>query len=190
MPVSAAETVKVQMRGRLASAQFTSIDPAGCVNTTLNVEASDQDIHTVGAPLPNPELAISVYQFDTCSGAQLISASGLVEVAASSFRVDRHLSWAWLEVAGVLITDYLTETVLNLQLHIDWRATGDIQRTHSYVSSQIPGFHNIFKMSGAGRPAQAVGTVLLGSTSLTTEPSSYASINMVKSSVLEITHFR
>jgi hypothetical protein len=190
MPLSAAETMKVQLHGRLASAYFTSIDPAGCLSTTLNIQVSDEAFHTAGAPQPNPELAVSVFQFDTCSGTQLTDASGLVAIPASSFQVDRQLNLARLDVTGVLITDYVSETVLNLEFHIDWRATGDVQRTHSHMSSQTPGFRDSFRMSGTGRPAEAVGAVLLSGTNLTSVPSDYASINLVKSSELEITHFR
>lgn len=184
-PLSAvgASSVNVEvenMRGPLANAWFSATDPSGCVTTETFVSATNTtDQHLPGPGVTTPIAAVSIFQYDTCTGETLLDAVGQTDtLGADDFQVATQLDAAVLRTA-VTMTDVGTGDTFDVSVDIAWTGTSEITRQHSNTNEVFPGCHVLNRWKGSGRQASASGTVLRGVTNFTPAASYLAEIGYV-----------
>src|SRR5262249_32672552 len=110
-------------RGPTADASFSST--SGCLLTDVFVFANDGRLHDPPGPgTPSSVAEVNIFQFDSCSGIQLMAAFGQASLAAADFQVARGLNSATLNTT-VQVFDFISGNTVNVDLALNWTATGD-----------------------------------------------------------------
>jgi hypothetical protein len=86
-----------KLKGQTANAHFSNVDQSGCIYTDAYVYASEEIVSTQPGPgTPSSGASVSIYQFDVCTGTQLLGADGFVPLAGPDFQVSEKLDSAML----------------------------------------------------------------------------------------------
>lgn len=184
----------VHFSSNSVDASFFTVDPSPCdcsviptpkcIFTDVFVSASDNTIQTPpGKGGVSQILAdFEIIQFD-CA-IQLLSAN--CQLANPDFQVGKKLDSATLN-ATLECFDFVSNSTFNVSASLTWTATGDRVRQSSSNRLQFPGPScNIHSNSdGSSRGAQASGTVSVGTTNFTPNPTDFADISSGKSGEVE-----
>jgi hypothetical protein len=173
-------------RGLTAVAEFSNTDGSGCVFTDAFIFASNGRLHDPPGPgTPSPVAEVNIFQYDSCSGTQLLAAFGSSSLTADSLQVDKKLTSATLN-ATVQVFDYISGNTFNEDIALNWTSTGDPVSEKDHFQFRAPGYIANYRFSGTSRPAQASGSVSDGVTNFSPGPSYYAEIDSVKSGSVTI----
>jgi hypothetical protein len=177
-PVRAGDTFN--LRGPSAFAGFFSPDPSGCVFTDVFVFANDRRLHDPpGPPTTFSEAFVNIFQFDNCTGTELISAFGSAQLADPAFQITPQLTSATLNTT-IEVFDFVSGSTFNVDVALTWTGTGGLIRQSQRSHFRAPGFIQHSRFTGSFRDAQASGSVSLGGTNLTPEPSFFAQLASIK----------
>ena len=169
-----------KFKGQTANAHFSNVDQSGCIYTDVYVYASEEIVSTQPGPgTPSSGASVSIYQFDVCTGTQLLAADGFTPLSEPDFQVSKKLDSAALNTT-VNVFDYLTGSSFNVSIALTWTATSPLGRQTSQSHYQFAGCHQTFHNNGTFRFAQTSGSVSDGVTDFAASPFSDASISSVK----------
>ncbi|MEO7839312.1 MAG: hypothetical protein ABIU06_08180 [Anaerolineales bacterium] len=180
MTVSAGGGGTFRLKGQTANAHFSNVDQSGCIYTDVYIYASEEIVSTQPGPgSPSSGAYVSIYQFDACTGTQLLGAGGFVPLAESDFQVSKKLESAGLNTT-VTVFDYLSGSSYNVSVALTWSAISPIGRQTSQYHYQFAGCHQKYHSNGTFRFAQVSGSVSDGVTDFAVSPFSDATISSVK----------
>ena len=169
-----------KLKGQTASAHFSNVDQSGCIYTDVYVYASEEIVSTQPGPsTPSSGASVSIYQFDACTGTQLLGADGFVPLAEPDFQVSKKLESAGLNTT-VTVFDYLSGSSYNVSVALNWSAISPIGRQTSQSHYQFAGCHQKYNSNGTFRFAQVSGSVSDGVTDFAASPFADATISSVK----------
>ena len=169
-----------KLKGQSANAHFSNVDQSGCIYTDVYVYASEEIVSTQPGPgTPSSGASVSIYQFDACTGTQLLGADGFVPLAGPDFQVSKKLDSAALNTT-ITVFDYLTGSSYDVSIALTWTATSPLGRQTSQSHYQFAGCHQTYHNNGTFRFAQVSGSVSDGVTDFAASPFSDASISSVK----------
>ena len=158
---------RFQIKDRAANATFSSIDPSGCVETTVFVFGSLEATKAgPGKPTRGPLAVVRVTLFDFCN-ATIGEYFGITEDAV--FEVGRQLDRAHLKAS---VPGFLDETGVEADAVVDltWVGAGDLFSETLRDRQRFPGATLTQYFKGTFRPAQVSGTVTIGKTNHATAP--------------------
>jgi len=169
-----------KLKGQSANAHFSNVDQSGCIYTDVYLYASEEIVSTQPGPgTPSSGASVSIYQFDACTGTQLLGADGFVPLAGPDFQVSKKLDSAALNTT-ITVFDYLTGSSYDVSIALTWTATSPLGRQTSQSHYQFAGCHQTYHNNGTFRFAQVSGSVSDGVTDFAASPFSDASISSVK----------
>jgi len=169
-----------KLKGQSANAHFSNVDQSGCIYTDVYLYASEEIVSTQPGPgTPSSGASVSIYQFDACTGTQLLGADGFVPLAGPDFQVSKKLDSAALNTT-ITVFDYLTGSSYDVSIALAWTATSPLGRQTSQSHYQFAGCHQTYHNNGTFRFAQTSGSVSDGVTDFAASPFSDASISSVK----------
>ena len=169
-----------KLKGQTATAHFSNVDQSGCIYTDVYIYASEEVVSTQPGPgTPSSGASVSIYQFDTCTGTQLLGADGFVPLTESDFQVSKKLESAGLNTT-VTVFDYLSGSSHNVSVALNWSAISPIGRQTSQSHYQFAGCHQKYNSNGTFRFAQVSGSVSDGVTDFAASPFADATISSVK----------
>jgi hypothetical protein len=171
-PAMAVTTEQFQFRGDSAFASFSQFD--GCISTFVNVDAFNNVSKSApGAPSEEKGAFLSYSIFNFCTG---IGYSGFGSTKDVNLTINNSLQSASLS-GNIPVFDFSTGTNKTATVNLNWTATGDASRSKSQNSFQSPNFRSISRSVGTTREASVTGNVVLDGTDLTTNLSSFGSLN-------------
>jgi hypothetical protein len=173
----------VNLRGPLANAWFSDIDPSGCIETDTFVSAQRSDYQQLpGGGTTTGNLAVSVFRYDTCTEESLLDVVGQTDaLPLAELVISSQLDHASVH-ATIAASDLDTGDPVTIDVSVSWVGTSDIHRDHSNTNDQYPGgCHVLNRWKGSGRDAVASGTVTIGTTNYAPTPSEFGEIGMVVS---------
>jgi hypothetical protein len=177
-PARAGDTFNI--RGPSALADFFSTDPSGCVFTDVFVFANDRRLHDPpGPPTTSSEASVGIFQADFCTGTERISAFGSGQLADPAFQITPKLTSATLNTT-IEVFDSVSGSTFNVDVALTWTGTGGLIRQSQRLHFRSPGFIQHFRFNGTFRDAEASGSVSLGGTNLTPQPSFFAQLASIK----------
>jgi hypothetical protein len=163
-----AQTLHVKFQGQTAQAEFSSTQ--GCLQTVVYVLATDGRVKTdPGGPEAASGAESYIFQSDTCTQTQLLSAYGFAVLAPSEFQIDQQLTAATL-TATIKVIDVVSGTSIPVAVSVRWTGFGDTFSQDNRFHLKEPGLKVNFHLDGTFRQATASGTVSDGTTNLTPEP--------------------
>lgn len=171
----------VNERGPLANAWFSSTDPSGCIQTDTFVSAQRSTYQQPPDRKSTTGIgAVSIFQYDTCTGMSLLNAVGQTDaLSATDLVISNQLDRASLH-ATIAATNLDTGEPLTIDVNMAWVGTSVINRDHSNTNDQYPGgCHVLNRWKGSGRDAAASGSVSVGSTNYAPAPSEFGEIGTV-----------
>ena len=163
----AADHVRFQVKDRAANATFISLDPTGCVETTVFVFGSQEATKDgAGKPTTGPLAVVRLTQFDFCNST-IGEYFGITEDAV--FEVSRQFDHAHLKAS---VAGFLDETGAETPAVVDltWTGAGDTFSETFRDRQSFPGATLTQWFRGTFRPAQVSGTVIIGKTNFATAP--------------------
>jgi hypothetical protein len=184
-PAAGAETLHASFKGQFAEAQFSSVDPSGCVVTDVFIFAVDGTVKETGNPEVTSSAAISVFQFDRCTGMPLFDVTAFPTLAKDEFQIDNQLDTATLN-ATVEVFENISGTSIPIDVHISWTGNGPTFRTKDRFQSSQPGSKLKVRFDGVSRAATASGTVSDGMTNFTPQAAVFANMGSAKQGEMEI----
>lgn len=175
--------------GQGAAAYFSSVDELGCKYTNIFVQFGEATAGNPPKPSEQPTLAyMYISQWNACTGESLSAQTDPPAVLPKeAVQVAPHLQSASLN-ATVNLFDYNNNITFPADVSVSWTATGErptriVDRVH-YLSPL--GFNHAYTKS-LGRPANAIGSVLVEGVNLTPSPWGEAWIEQeVRGSILII----
>jgi hypothetical protein len=185
----AAETFHFSSRGQFANASFQGTDPSDCIETFVSVGAVDRLVKEDGSPTQRESwVLVSITQQDVCTGAPMIVASGIADLAPDQFQVDK-LDAATLN-ASITVADSVSGSSFAVDIALAWQATADPVRFREHILVHEPGgmVNARVDCTGAlclGRGGTVAGTVTDGSTDFTPAPGAGA-LGTAKSARVEV----
>ena len=169
-----------RLKGQTANAHFSNVDQSGCIYTDVYVYASEEIVSTQPGPgTPSSGASVSIYQFDACTGTQLLGADGFVPLAGPDFQASRKLDSAGLNTT-VTVFDYLSGASYDVSVALTWTAISPLGRQTSQSHYQFAGCHQKYHSNGTFRFAQVSGSVSDGITDFAASLFSDATISSVK----------
>ena len=154
---------------------------SGCIGTSVNVNAVDR--YKQGRPIPQEaasQLYVTVTSADTCTGELLISVWEQLPLPHGALKISGHK----VELhATVQVMNTVTEIVSDINLDLQWRATGEpriVEREFIRDDSQPSYKNNLYVRNLVSIPAAAVGTVMFEGENRTPDPATDASIDKNK----------
>jgi hypothetical protein len=169
-------------RSRMVNASFSSTDPSGCITANVLLFATKASPHDPPGPVqPLAAVSLSIYQFDNCTGATLLSAgsSGFVTIPKDGIQVLGRSDSATLSTT-LEVFDFVSNTPLSVNIDLTWTATGDPTHMNERSLVQSPGSLVLARYSSIARESEASGSVSVGGTNFTPEPSVSAGIASVQ----------
>lgn len=153
LPSMAADTYSAQVKGNLAS--YFSVTQSGCIATNRFVLAADEGVRLSGGDATTRRtLLVSEFQFDSCLGVEVQSASGSMEVTKNEFTINGG-------GARLMASLPMTGTFGNETRDIDltWVSTEKLWNgayTTKYVG---PGYMVLTRYNGSSKAATVTGTM-------------------------------
>ena len=181
------EIHRFRFRGLSASAAFSSIDDTECILTDVFVSATNGNVKVDGQPDETTEGFIDISQFDTCTGEQLLAASGFSLLPPDEFVIDQELNQAALDTTFV-VDDFVSGATFRVDVSISWSGAGDISTQRSVFYFKSPGVRIFSHVKGTFRDAEAIGTVTGLDTNFTPEPAVFAELANVTNGELTSIH--
>lgn len=163
----AASHLRFQVKDRAANATFRSVDPSGCVETTVFVFGSNETVKQgPGKPGTGPLAIIQLSQFDFCNNT-IGEFFGIAEDAA--FEVSRKLDQAHLKAT---VPGFLDQTGVEAPAVVDltWTGAGELVNETDRSRLMLPGSMLTQWFKGTFRPALVSGTVTVGKQNLAADP--------------------
>jgi hypothetical protein len=157
------------LRGPLINASFSATDPSGCIETDTFVSANrPTDQLLPGRGTTTGIGAVSIFQFDSCTGTTLLQAVGQTDtLSATDFQVSNQLDWATLRTT-ITVQNIDTGDTFDVNVNVALVATSVITRDHSNTNDFYGGgCHVLNRWKGSGRTADASGVVSDGVTNFT-----------------------
>ena len=186
LPTTAWAADVFKLKGQSADAVFSSVDASGCIFTNVFVFASDDAIHNPpGAGNSSSVAILYISRYDSCSGTQLLGASGFATLADADFQVQNKLDAATL-TATVNVFDFVSNASFNVAVNLTWTATGPTSRQNSHFHFQSPGCTVNGQSNSTFRPASASGSVSDGATNFIAAPANGAELSSVKNGNLTV----
>jgi len=173
-----------KFKGKSAEAFF--FNEENCVSTFVDVFATKGQSQSPPGPWTRgTEAFVFIDQFDFCTETPLLSASGSALLDDSAFQINREISSASLS-ATINVWDYVSETSLDVVVNMAWTGTGDLSRENSHFHFSSPGCRFNGRFKGAFRPGEASGSVSIGGTNFTPDPTSSAFLTSTSNGSVEI----
>lgn len=174
-------------RGPSALANFSSVDPSGCVQTEVLVIGSDWVNRVEPGPTdPFSFASVTVSQYDFCNGVQLLLAYGdATPLPEQGFQISNQLDSATLDGTAYMF-DEVSGTNFNMDVHLTWTGSGERTRSNFHSNIHSPGCLINSRSNGTSRVAQAVGTISDGVTNFIPQPSYDASLVMVRAGTVVV----
>jgi len=170
--------------GRNAGAFFQASD-GGCLEMFAGAFANDGKVQSPPGPGSTSSFAdVFVEIFDVCNSVSIYSASGFSDLDDRAFQINRTLTSASLN-ATIPGGDSFGNPV-DISVDLVWIGTGDLSRGTFHSHSKSPGCVINSRFHGTFRPAQASGTVSVGDTNFTPNPTDNAGLGSAKSGDLFI----
>lgn len=161
LPMQAGAAQVFQLKGKSASAYFDSLDPTGCVLTSVFVFASDDSVKQAPGPAAvSSGPFVGIFQFDFCQETSLLEAFGFASLPAPDFQFKGQTS-ARLTTALDLF-DSVSGSSLTAFVDLSWSGIGAAERSHYNSHFQGPGYVVNDGANGVFRFAAASGSVSAG----------------------------
>ncbi len=158
-----------------ATAAFSST--AGCIRTDVDVFAiTGTDQHAENAANSLNTGHVTLNQFDTCKGREVLHAEGQTALSPSDFQTDPNLKAATLNTTIPLIEE--DGDTFDVAVHVTWTGRGGVK--HDSASTRVPRALNTIATSIQGRTGAATGSVIRNGTNLTPGPSTFARLGQVQ----------
>jgi hypothetical protein len=174
-------------RGLSASAAFSSIDETECIVTDVFVTGTDGMVRVDGQPDVSSEAFLDISRFDSCTGEQLLIASGFTILPPEEFEIDPELSQAALNTTFV-VEDFFSGDTFRVDVSLTWTGTGDVSTQTGVFHSKSPGSHVIAAFRGTFREGEASGSIAGMDTEFATEPSVFAQLADVMNGEVMVIH--
>jgi hypothetical protein len=160
VPPSAVQAAEVSFfRGKTASVEFYSTDPAGCLVTSVTAFANESGSFSPPAPQEADAWAdVSVYVFDRCTGEQKVCGMATFDLPDGAFNVAGLLASATLTVAGGF-HDFCAGAERSINVVLTWNGEGDLSSFRANSSLSSPGYHVSYRQKGQEREATVTGSV-------------------------------
>jgi hypothetical protein len=177
-PALAAEVF--QVRDRSAFASFT--DFQGCIGTFVFLAPSEFRSHSPFDPNERGSgVLVNILIYDVCVDEVINEAFGVIGV--DEFRVQGNLKSATLTATEFICSEGFCN---DISIDMTWSGIGGITTQKSRFHFNAPGVKINSHFNGRTRQAVASGTVLVGETNVTPEPSNFAQIASLKSGTVVI----
>lgn len=161
---SASEATTVRLMAEVASADFSSIDPSGCILTGVSVSASESAVRSGRGPgSPSSMVFVSINQYNLCTHTNLLWAFGFAPLAETDLQVSGNLDSAILN-AMVNVHDDISGSSFNVSVDLTWTGTSSLRRAIFNDKREFGSCHQIRHINASWRFALASGTVSDGTT--------------------------
>jgi hypothetical protein len=158
-------------------------DPTGCMTLSSQVIVISSDVRIQGRTVSNSTFAyVDAVEFDSCTGAYytvFLDYPTVTEFSVSRFSA--HLQ------AQSQVWDDSTQSVQSVTIEFTWSPTDSPARSTSTSHEQSPTDTTIERYAQMSRQAVASGSIVIGGTNFTPQPSSYADFATETHKVLQIT---
>lgn len=158
-----------------ATAAFSSTE--GCIRTDVDVFAiagNDQHADNLANALNDGHVTLN--QFDTCKGREVLHAEGHTALGPSDFKTDPNLKVAMLKTTVPLIEEDTGEK-FDVTVHLTWNGNSGVK--HDSARTRVPRALDTIVTSIQGRTGAATGSVIREGTNLTPGPSTFARLGKV-----------
>lgn len=164
-----------------ADAYLVSMDPSGCISTSVSVYLEDFTQGSAGPGNPQSRTYLSIYRFDECTHTVLLDAGGFASLADPNFQFSRNLDSATLN-ATVHVQDFVLNSSFDVLVDLTWTGTSSLQHNNIHYKVGGPACYSIWQETTAFRDADVSGTVTAGETDFASGTSvDYATISLTKS---------
>lgn len=175
-----------KFKGQSTDTFFSSMDPTGCVATDLSVFASEQIIRNQpGSGTPSSGLTLFISQYNVCTNQQLLVASGFAPLADQDLQISGNLDSAILNTRTDVV-DEISGSSFDVNIALAWQGTSSMGHQSSQFQYSFGRCKTKSHNDGAFRFAEAAGSVTIGQTNLTPDPSVSSTIFLGKSGTIEI----
>jgi hypothetical protein len=173
VPQSTDQAIVLRQATEHAFAQFSSIDPSGCIRTEVSVYAANLvDQQPPGPPDKRSLLLfIRIFQRDDCTGTLLHNVEDFQfrELDNAAFKVSNSLTPARLTTS--LTVEDSAGGRFDVNVDLTWSVADRPRPIRDTIHFELaPGCNLTAHVSNAGRVASASGTVSAGTTNFTPEP--------------------
>lgn len=156
---SASEATTLRLMAEVASADFSSIDPSGCILTSVSVSASERAVRNGPGPgSPSSIVVVSINQYNLCTRTNLLWAFGFAELAETDLQVSGNLGSATLN-AIVTVHDDISGSSFDVSVDLTWTADSSLRRAIFNDRSEFGSCLQIRHINASWRFAVATGTV-------------------------------
>jgi hypothetical protein len=170
VPQSTDQAIVLRAAGSHAFAQFSSIDPSGCIRTNLSLGASDLvDQQPPGPPNRRSLIFIFIFQYDDCTSTLLHNAESFQELDKNAFKVSNSPTPARL-TTSLTVNDF-TSGPFDVNVDLTWSVVDRPPGIRDTIHFELaPGCKLSAHVSSSAVFASVSGTVSAGGTNLTPEP--------------------
>jgi hypothetical protein len=169
LPSTALAADVYHFRGKTAAMEFYSLDPTGCITTSVTVFATESRYQNPpGSPTSGSVGDVSIYQWNSCTYEDLICATGTFALPDGAFNMAGNLASASLNATGEAY-DYCSGTTRPITVAVTWTGDGEVIRGNSHSSYHYPGSHVSYRSSGQTSDATGGGSLTLGGAPLPLE---------------------
>jgi hypothetical protein len=168
-PIGVAAAEVSHFTGRSVDANFTSIDSSGCISSSVNLFAGDLLSDTPPGQAA-PGIIVGIFLYDRCTNTQLLTASTIAPLSKKDFRIAGNLNSATLDTT-LSVFDEVSGTFVDVTVNLTWIGTSPVERQHNHFNYRFEDCLTVLHNNTAFRYAEASGTVTIGSTNFTPEPS-------------------
>ena len=163
----AVDRFRVQIRDRAANALFVSVDPSGCVETTVFVFGAEETVKEgPGKPSAGPLAFLQLFEFNFCTN-EIRELFGTTSEA--TFQVSNKLDEAHLQ-ATIPNFDVVDGVEVPAVIDLAWAGVGELGSQSDRFRLKLPGVMVSEWFKGTFRPAQVTGTVMVGDENLAANP--------------------
>jgi hypothetical protein len=170
VPQATDRAIVLRQAGESAFAQFSSIDPSGCIRTNLSLGASDLvDQQPPGPPDTRSLIFIFIFQFDDCTNTLLHNVESFQELDKNAFKVSNSPTPARLTTS--LTVDDFTSGPFDVNVDLTWSVADRPPGIRDTIHFELaPGCKLTAHVSNSTVFANASGTVSAGATNFTPQP--------------------
>jgi len=168
-PTGVAAAEVSHFTGRSVDANFSSIDPSGCISTSVNLFAGDLLSDTPPGQA-SPGIIVGIFQYDRCTNAQLLEASTIASLSTTDFQIAGNLDSATLHTT-LSVFDEVSGTFVDVTVNLTWMGTSSVNRQNDHFNYRFEDCLSVLHTNSAFRYAEVSGTVTVGATNFTPEPS-------------------
>jgi len=180
LPAIAGAAESYRFRGKTAYANLDTIDPTGCIVSSLNVFASEERFQDApGAPTASAAAYVSIFQWNNCTFQTVTCTYGSVPLPDGAFDMKGNIASATLTttIAGY---DCFSGDPRSVSIAVHWSGEGDVFHANSHSSYHSPGYLISFRSNGQRRDALPSGSVTFDGTTLSFENgNTYGSLDVV-----------